>query len=202
MNSELLAPTSTAPCRILSLDGGGAKGFYTLGVLREIEGMIGCLCMSVLTGVRNEHGCNIAALIALGHRVDESTRSIRTTCHELCREKSREKNHRRSLSCKGSLRGQKFDSVKTGVGIVTTKWVIERPMIFKGSIAQAHGRTGTFSPGFGCRDWRRGQASCPHIRSSSARSSERKEGDIWNSLTVDIARTIRRSTRLLTPSWR
>jgi hypothetical protein len=27
------------PCRILSLDGGGAKGFYTLGVLREIEGM-------------------------------------------------------------------------------------------------------------------------------------------------------------------
>ena len=28
------------PCRILSLDGGGAKGFYTLGVLREIEGMV------------------------------------------------------------------------------------------------------------------------------------------------------------------
>ena len=29
-------------CRILSLDGGGAKGFYTLGVLKEIEGMLGC----------------------------------------------------------------------------------------------------------------------------------------------------------------
>ena len=27
-------------CRILSLDGGGAKGFYTLGVLKEIEAMI------------------------------------------------------------------------------------------------------------------------------------------------------------------
>ena len=25
-----------------SLDGGGAKGFYTLGVLKEIEGMLGC----------------------------------------------------------------------------------------------------------------------------------------------------------------
>ena len=24
-------------CRILALDGGGAKGFYTLGVLKEIE---------------------------------------------------------------------------------------------------------------------------------------------------------------------
>src|SRR6267378_7610996 len=29
------------PCRILSLDGGGAKGFYTLGVLKGIEGMFG-----------------------------------------------------------------------------------------------------------------------------------------------------------------
>ena len=29
-------------CRILSLDGGGAKGFYTLGVLKEIEGMMKC----------------------------------------------------------------------------------------------------------------------------------------------------------------
>jgi len=28
--------------RILSLDGGGAKGFYTLGVLKEIEGMLKC----------------------------------------------------------------------------------------------------------------------------------------------------------------
>ncbi len=27
-------------CRILSLDGGGAKGFYTLGVLQEIEALV------------------------------------------------------------------------------------------------------------------------------------------------------------------
>ena len=31
---------------------------------------------------------------------------------------------------------KKFDEVKTGVGIVTTKWEIERPLIFKGSVAQ------------------------------------------------------------------
>jgi patatin-like phospholipase/acyl hydrolase len=54
----------------------------------------------------------------------------------------------------------KFDAVKTGVGIVTTKWVIERPMIFKGSIAQAHGRTGTFKPGFGCTIADAVEASC------------------------------------------
>jgi patatin-like phospholipase/acyl hydrolase len=28
------------PFRILSLDGGGAKGFYTLGVLKEIEALV------------------------------------------------------------------------------------------------------------------------------------------------------------------
>jgi hypothetical protein len=28
-------------CRILSLDGGGAKGFYTLGVLKQVEAMLG-----------------------------------------------------------------------------------------------------------------------------------------------------------------
>lgn len=28
------------PCRILSLDGGGAKGFYTLGVLAQVEAML------------------------------------------------------------------------------------------------------------------------------------------------------------------
>ena len=28
-------------CRVLSLDGGGAKGFYTLGALKEIEGLVG-----------------------------------------------------------------------------------------------------------------------------------------------------------------
>lgn len=28
--------------RVLSLDGGGAKGFYTLGILREIEALIQC----------------------------------------------------------------------------------------------------------------------------------------------------------------
>ena len=35
-------PHSTGVLRVLTLDGGGAKGFYTLGVLKEIEAMVGC----------------------------------------------------------------------------------------------------------------------------------------------------------------
>jgi predicted acylesterase/phospholipase RssA len=54
----------------------------------------------------------------------------------------------------------KFADVKTAVGVVTTKWVIERPMIFKGSQAQAHGRVGTFVPGFGVTISDAVQASC------------------------------------------
>ena len=38
-----------------------------------------------------------------------------------------------------------FSDAKTGVGVVATKWILERPMIFKGSVGQAHGRTATFT---------------------------------------------------------
>lgn len=34
--------SAQAPLRVLTLDGGGAKGFYTLGVLKEIEAMVSC----------------------------------------------------------------------------------------------------------------------------------------------------------------
>jgi len=151
-----------ALCRILSLDGGGAKGFYTLGVLREIEGMIGCPlheCFDLVFGTST--GAIIAALIALGHSVDE----IHTLYKEhvpkvMQRKKPREKSQTLAELAKEVFGDKKFDAVKTGVGIVATKWVIERPMIFKGSIAQAHGRTGTFSPGFGCTIGDAVQASC------------------------------------------
>src|SRR5580692_6386405 len=58
-------------CRILSLDGGGAKGFYTLGVLKQVEGMLGgkplCGHFDLIFGTST--GAIIAALLALGHSV-------------------------------------------------------------------------------------------------------------------------------------
>ena len=41
--------------------------------------------------------------------------------------------------------------MKTGVGIVATRWALERPMIFKSDVAQAHGRQGTFVPALAAR---------------------------------------------------
>src|ERR1700704_45406 len=55
---------------------------------------------------------------------------------------------------------QTFEDVKTGIGIVPTKWINDRPMVFKASKDQAHGRQGTFVPGFGCTISDAVQASC------------------------------------------
>jgi patatin-like phospholipase/acyl hydrolase len=150
------------PCRILSLDGGGAKGFYTLGVLREIEGLIKCPLheeFDLIFGTST--GGIIAALLALGKSVSEISDLYEEHVPTVMREKGR---HKKSLAlatlADAIFQETKFEQMKTGVGIVATRWVIERPMIFKTSVYQAHGRIGTFSPGFGVAVSDAVQASC------------------------------------------
>src|SRR2546423_15196818 len=60
------------PYRVLSLDGGGAKGFYTLGILQEIEAMTGCPIhekFDLIFGTST--GAIIASMLTLGKSVDE-----------------------------------------------------------------------------------------------------------------------------------
>lgn len=149
-------------CRILSLDGGGAKGFYTLGVLKEIEGMMNCPLYKRFDLVfGTSTGAIIAALIALGYEIDEIHTLYKEYVPRIMRVRSPEgKSKALEELAITVFRDKKFDVVKTGVGIVTTKWVIEKPMIFKGNVAQAHGRVGTFAPGFGCTISDAVQASC------------------------------------------
>lgn len=149
-------------CRILCLDGGGAKGFYTLGVLREIEAMLGCRLherFDLVFGTST--GAIIAALIALGHSVDEIHDLYKEQVPAIMQRKKKHEKSRALAKLADSVFGdQKFDDVKTGLGIVTTKWLTEKPMIFKGSVTQAHGRVGTFVPGFGVGISEAVQASC------------------------------------------
>lgn len=149
-------------CRILSLDGGGAKGFYTLGVLKEIEGMMKCPLYKRFDLVfGTSTGAIIAALIALGYEVDDIHTLYKEHVPRIMRVRSPGgKSKALEELATTVFTDKKFDAVKTGVGIVTTKWVIEKPMIFKGNVAQAHGRVGTFSPGFGCTISDAVQASC------------------------------------------
>jgi uncharacterized protein len=148
--------------RVLALDGGGAKGFYTLGVLKEIEAMVGCPLhqkFDLIFGTST--GAIIAALIALGHSVDSILDLYRDHVPAVMSHKSAAARSKAlSKLAKEVFGDAMFSDVKTGVGIVTAKWLTERPMIFKGSVAQAHGRVGTFVPGFGVSIADAVKASC------------------------------------------
>lgn len=150
------------PCKILSLDGGGAKGFYTLGVLREIEGMLKTPLHETFDLIfGTSTGAIIAALISLGKTVGEIAGFYEQHLPTVMRKESRhDKSEALAQLAHQVFADSKFDDMKTGVGIVATRWLIERPMIFKTSIEQAHGRRGTFSPGFGVKVSDAVQASC------------------------------------------
>lgn len=148
--------------RILSLDGGGAKGFYTLGVLKEIEGMLKSPLYQRFDLVfGTSTGAVIAALIALGYEIDEIHELYKENVVHVMKMKSAKGRSKALAELGQKIFGKHtFEDVKTNIGIVTTKWMIERPMIFKGSVTQAHGRKGTFVPGFGVSISDAVQASC------------------------------------------
>lgn len=168
------------PCRILSIDGGGAKGFYTLGVLREIEGMVKCPLhekFDLIFGTST--GAIIATLLALGRSVKDISDLYEKHVPTVMQQKgSRNKSHALSMLGDEIFGEDKFDKMKTGVGIVATRWVIERPMIFKTSIEQAHGRMGTFSPGFGVRISDAVQASCSAYPFFERKTVKTDNGDL------------------------
>jgi len=168
------------PCRILSLDGGGAKGFYRLGVLREIEGMVKCPLhekFHLIFGT--SAGAVIAALLALGRSVKDISSPYEKHVPTVMQAKSRrEKSLALAKLGDAIFRDNTFDKMKTGVGIVATRWVIKRPMIFKTSIEQAHGRMGTFSPGFGVKVSDAVQASCSAFPFFERKMVKTDKGDL------------------------
>ncbi|EKB1979578.1 patatin-like phospholipase family protein [Vibrio parahaemolyticus] len=149
-------------CRILTLDGGGAKGFYTLGVLKEIEAMLGCPLYKKFDLVfGTSTGAIIAALIALGYTVDQiHFLYLEHVPRIMSSRSSAARTAALQDLAKEVFQDKTFEDVLTGVGIVATRWMTERPMIFKGNVAQAHGRKATFKPGFGVSIADAVQASC------------------------------------------
>ncbi len=160
--NESAATPPTDLCRLLTLDGGGAKGFYTLGVLKEVEAMIGCpLCERFDLIFGTSTGAIIAALAALGKKVDDIHTLYKDHVPRIMRAGSRSEKSKALEKLANTLfEGARFEDVKTGLGIVTARWDFETPMIFKASVAQAHGRHATFVPGFGCPISDAVQASC------------------------------------------
>lgn len=149
-------------CRVLSLDGGGAKGFYTLGALHALEQMLGCPLykrFDLIFGTST--GAIIAALLALGCDVEKIHETYKKYVPTIMGKDSPEEKSAALKQLAGEVfKDAKFTEVKTGIGIVATKWLTERPMIFKAHVAQAHGSHGSFKPGFGVPVSEAVQASC------------------------------------------
>lgn len=148
--------------RVLSLDGGGAKGFYTLGILREIECLIGCRIherFDLIFGTST--GSIITAMLVLGKSVQEIIALYQDNVPKVMKHKHADGRSRALAELAETIFGDAmFTDVKTSVGVVTTNWVIEKPMIFKTHIGQAHGMKGSFVPGFGVKIGDAVQASC------------------------------------------
>lgn len=95
-------------------------------------------------------GAIIASLLAMGRTVSDIHDLYKEHVVRIMECKSPEAKTKALTALATEVYGDaKFDAMKTGVGIVATKWMVERPMIFKGDLAQAHGRAATFVPGFG-----------------------------------------------------
>lgn len=150
------------PFHILSLDGGGAKGFYTLGVLREVEALVGrplCETFDLIFGTST--GSIIGTLLAVGKEVSEILDLYRKHVPSvMALTKPAARSARLAELADEIFEDAGFETVRTGLGIVSTKWVQETPMIFKASATQAHGRKATFVPGFGVPLGEAVQASC------------------------------------------
>ena len=148
--------------RVLSLDGGGAKGFYTLGTLREIEAMVGGRLyewFDLIFGTST--GSIIAAMLALGMSVSEIIALYQENVPKVMKNKDPDGRSAALADLAATVFGDAmFTNVKTSVGIVTTKWVLEKPMIFKTHVGQAHGMKASFVPGFGVKVGDAVQASC------------------------------------------
>jgi predicted acylesterase/phospholipase RssA len=138
--------------RVLSLDGGGAKGFYTLGALKEIEALVGCrLCEKFDLIYGSSTGAIIAALLGLGKTVDEIEALYRKhVVTVMARWRASQKTAALEALAAEVFGELKFDAFKTDMGIVGTRWREERPIIFKTNYGQAFLGKATFEPGFGC----------------------------------------------------
>lgn len=140
------------PFRVLSLDGGGAKGVYTLGVLKEVEAMCGKPLHEVFDLIYGTStGSIIASLIAMGHGIAEIERLYFALIPKIMAHRTKGGRTKALKAEAEKLFGSRnFSAFKTHIGIVCTNHGLERPMIFKNSVQQAHGRVATFKPGFGC----------------------------------------------------
>jgi len=152
----------TSRFRILTLNGGGSKGVYTLGVLNELERLLGSPLhhhFDLIYGTST--GAIIASLLSLGKDIKFIEKKYFELIPDImgCWTKAGKskvlKNHAESL-----FENKKFDSFLTKTGIVAMNYEYQRPLIFKSHVDAAYGLKASFEPGFGLTIAEAVQASC------------------------------------------
>src|SRR5688500_17404535 len=104
--------------RVLSLDGGGAKGFYTLGILREVEALIACPIHERFDLIfATSTGAIIAAMLALGKSAKEITATYTQNVTKVMQARSASDKSRALTALSEKVFGDaKFETVKTNIG--------------------------------------------------------------------------------------
>ena len=142
------------PFFILSLDGGGSLGVYTLGVLVEIERMLGEPLHTKFDLVYGTStGAIIGSMIALGNDVESTIKDfyLSLTPDVMSRFWSRSKTAKLTAYAEKIYGDKTFEDFGMNIGIVATHLEYNRPTIFKRTMDQAHGSQGSFKPGFGVK---------------------------------------------------
>lgn len=170
---------------VLTLDGGGSKGFYTLGVLHELEAMLGCrLCERFDLIYGTSTGSIIGTLLALGYSVDEIHKLYVKYVPAIMGPWTAGAKTAALQKLANEVFGEHtFADMKTRVGIVATRWMTELPMIFKSDVAQAFGRKATFAPGFGVPLAQAIQASCsayPFFKRVKVKTEQGEEVELFD----------------------
>jgi patatin-like phospholipase/acyl hydrolase len=127
--------------KVLTLDGGGSKGIYTIGVLKELEKNLGQNIGDYFDYIYGTStGSIICGLLAIGKSVEEVEEIYLELIPTIMKESKAKKKSQKLL-----------DNLKCDIGIVALNHETLEPLIFKSNIEQSHGSQGSFIPGFGCK---------------------------------------------------
>lgn len=149
--------------RILSLDGGGGKGIYSLGVLRELERSVGTTLnkhFDLFYGTST--GAIIATALAKGVAISDIVEFYYKDLPTIMKCFCASTRSKRLQSCLMAFFGNNTfsDLGNIGLGVVATNLHEKKPLIFKTLPSLAHGMKHSFDPGFGLTIVEALEASC------------------------------------------
>jgi patatin-like phospholipase/acyl hydrolase len=148
--------------KILSLDGGGSRGIYSLGVLFELEKALGSPLVNHFDAFYGTStGAIISTSISLGRTVEELRDLYLKNIPDIMgRWFATRRSTRLAALLKDQFGDKKFDVFQKPTGVVVASLDELKPKIFKSHVTTAHGRKPSFLPGFGLTIREAVQASC------------------------------------------